>query len=202
MFPANYFGPVNAGSGGTVPASSDVRFGVGVGTGTGTLVLPVPAYVHASQSYDAGGTATGLLTLPGGGNVLTTNGPFGVGGNGTTPTYVVVAPANVRSGITFGASLAQSGTMVMPAAQYVLNTVTFDNGTTGTLTLTSGTNVIATASAFGVAGNSVTPGYTTVTPSNVRLGTVYGPSSAPLTGTFAGSGGGTGGASVITITVS
>ena len=78
----------------------------------GNVTLPPVGDVLTTISYGTGGTAaTGTLTLPTAGNVLSGSGVFGVGGSSVTPTLTLPATANVR---TTNGSYGVSGTASTP----------------------------------------------------------------------------------------
>ena len=148
---------------GTVPAASDVRFGVAVGSGTGTLAVPAVSTVLAGTTFDNGsaGTATrppaaqvlagntygtggteltGTATLPTAAQVLT-GVAYGVGGIALTGNVTLPSVGNVRNAVTFGSLLGLTGTLVLPQVSDVRNGITYGGGGnefTGTNTQSSG----------------------------------------------------------------
>jgi hypothetical protein len=116
-----HFGAANATAGtytpGTIPAASDVRYGVAAGSTTGTCYVPSAANVLGGVNVDA---TTGTLTLPGAGYVSTAAGAWGVGGSGSTGTRTD-CPANAAlSGTTYGAGgTSITGTMAVPTAAQI-----------------------------------------------------------------------------------
>lgn len=185
------------GGGGTIPAVSDVRFGVTVGAAqTGTLVVPSTVDVRASTSYGAGGAEfTGSLAVPSASVVLTGNSV-----DATTGTYVAVATSNVKTAVTFGTSSGLTGTYTGadrwtdPGIANVLTGVVYKSNSTtnnrvGTLVISGGVVPSSSDVRLGVTVG-VTTG-TLVVPSvgDVRLSVGYGAGGVEFVGTLDASGG-------------
>jgi hypothetical protein len=167
-------------------------------------VIPAAGTIYTGTPFGLGGTQTGTLTLPSASNVLSAAPAFGVGGNSSAGTWVSATTANVRSGTFFGAGgTSLTGTLDLPATTNVRTGIVYDNGsktgtlsaggtytaavnvlagvdrgdgTFGTLTLASASNVLNTAPTFGVGGTSVLGTYVAPSGSNVRNGLAYGAS--------------------------
>ena len=69
----------------------------------------------------------------------------------------------------------------------------------GNLTLTDAANVVSTADAFGIGGDSITPSRIEPAANTVKDGTEYGDPDDLTTGSYEGGGGGTGSDSSIPI---
>jgi hypothetical protein len=176
-------------------------------------VIPAAGTIYTGTPFGLGGTQTGTLTLPSASNVLSAAPAFGVGGNSSAGTWVSATTANVRSGTFFGAGgTSLTGTLDLPATTNVRTGIVYDNGsktgtlsaggtytaavnvlagvdrgdgTFGTLTLASASNVLNTAPTFGVGGTSVLGTYVAPSGSNVRNGLAYGASGTGQAGTLA-----------------
>ncbi len=97
-------GTYEGGGGGTVPAASDVRYGVAVGETTGTCYVPSAADVRHGVNVDA---TTGTCYVPTAAQVL-----LGVSIDATTGTVRQAATYDVRDGVAYGPSDALEGTLL------------------------------------------------------------------------------------------
>jgi hypothetical protein len=170
-------------SSGTIPAASDVRYGVGVGSTTGTCHVPTAAQTLYGVNVDVSGTGT--VTLPNtdghtaNAALVLNTAHFGAG-NATAGTYsgssgTIPAASDVRHGVAVGSTTgtcyvpsaantrygisvdATQGTCHVPTAAQTYYGVSVDVSYTGTLTLPGAGNVLAANGSYGEGGNGLTP---------------------------------------------
>ncbi len=156
-------------------AASKILSGQTLAGVAGNITLPANAKVLSGTSFGVGGTgSSGSLTLPLASSVLLGSGAYGDSAAQLTPSYSPDYPtaSNVLSSDTVN---SVGGTLTLPAVGKVLLSTSYGvggNGSTGTLTLPTASNVLTGSGAYGEPGSQLTPSYSPDFPAlaNVRSG--------------------------------